>query len=287
MLDPSGLYVGRCWNPQVNGPSVFRVRHGLCEDITSPEAPTVRDIFERQDCLDYVRAKLGLPLDPMMPLAPCDLQAIKAAEITGGAVDPHPSCAIDIHSKSQPMGCVGDGTPVGLNETEIWSFPQPKIALAVNSRGHCCGVSLGHFVNAPSYSDPFTGNGPENTADTAIGPLIRLFDDTFTLDDLPALTCDITIKGTDGLLVVGTSEMRNLACSPMQIVRQSVGAHQQYPDGLMLCFGVPCVLDHPEFQDAVDFSYRFGDTISVAAQGLGVLTNAAAGVRLGPLGHPI
>jgi fumarylacetoacetate (FAA) hydrolase family protein len=92
------LMVGRVWLPApVDGPAVVAVRGGRVVDITR-HAATVADLFERDDMLAIVRdadgADLGdvaalmsaaeLPAAGNAPhlLAPCDLQAIKAAGVT-------------------------------------------------------------------------------------------------------------------------------------------------------------------------------------------------------------
>lgn len=85
------LLVGRVWREaNVNGPCVVVVRAGQVFDITS-SAPTVSDLLEREDLLDFARTCPGEPLgdaaswlDPgaQRVLAPCDLQAIKACGVT-------------------------------------------------------------------------------------------------------------------------------------------------------------------------------------------------------------
>jgi fumarylacetoacetate (FAA) hydrolase family protein len=92
MTDISGTVLGRVWNPAEQGPSVVTAREGVVYDITSSQAPLVRDICEMEDPLAYVKAAEGAELcsldallanDPSNPeqpylLAPCDLQAVKA-----------------------------------------------------------------------------------------------------------------------------------------------------------------------------------------------------------------
>lgn len=91
--------VGRAWSPAAAGPAVVTVRDGIVHDITAAEAPTVRDLCERDDPAAYVRSATGTPLgsfaelaanadetarDPARPylLAPTDLQAVKASGVT-------------------------------------------------------------------------------------------------------------------------------------------------------------------------------------------------------------
>jgi fumarylacetoacetate (FAA) hydrolase family protein len=90
--------LGRVWNPAVEGPCTVALRGDELVDITA-EAPTIRDICERPDCLDLMRNARGQTLgtlqdvlgntpranrNPEKPwlLAPIDLQAIKAAGVT-------------------------------------------------------------------------------------------------------------------------------------------------------------------------------------------------------------
>ncbi|SFU37643.1 fumarylacetoacetate hydrolase family protein [Pseudoduganella namucuonensis] len=95
------LMVGRVWrdadgNGGHEGPCVVVVRNGEVFDITA-QAPTVSDLFERADLLDFVRGAQGESLGPAQGLidgalaagpraakllAPCDLQAIKACGVT-------------------------------------------------------------------------------------------------------------------------------------------------------------------------------------------------------------
>ena len=93
-----GLFVGRIWNPEVEGPSIVTLREGMLDDITSREAPTLSALLERQDAAAFVRAASGKAVgsladiaanstgapDQTRPylLAPVDLQAVKACGVT-------------------------------------------------------------------------------------------------------------------------------------------------------------------------------------------------------------
>jgi len=98
----NALLVGRVWRPAsdsnpVAGPVVVAVRGGRVIDITR-HAPTVSDLFERDDAATIARTAPGDDLGDVAELmaasesrpgpgalrllAPCDLQAIKAAGVT-------------------------------------------------------------------------------------------------------------------------------------------------------------------------------------------------------------
>jgi fumarylacetoacetate (FAA) hydrolase family protein len=93
--DASAILLGRALRPSV-GPSVVTIREGAVVDITAKHAPTVRDILEMDDPAAYVRSAPGEDLGRLQAiveatmsglpapqlLAPCDLQALKAAGVT-------------------------------------------------------------------------------------------------------------------------------------------------------------------------------------------------------------
>ena len=81
-LDSNGLYLGRYWSDAEGGPSLLRIMKGNVTDISSPQAPTIRDLLEAPDPQDFVRSLPGRPLGAGDLLPPCDLQAIKACGVT-------------------------------------------------------------------------------------------------------------------------------------------------------------------------------------------------------------
>jgi fumarylacetoacetate (FAA) hydrolase family protein len=95
-LPPDGLFLGRVWRAGI-GPSIVTLRDGRVIDITSKAAPTMRDVLEQADIVAFVGAISGEDIgalkdiaaasvepvgDVTRLLAPCDLQAVKAAGVT-------------------------------------------------------------------------------------------------------------------------------------------------------------------------------------------------------------
>ncbi|MCU0828461.1 MAG: fumarylacetoacetate hydrolase family protein [Tabrizicola sp.] len=92
--DPDALLVGRVWSDVAGGPCPVLCREGELFDLTAL-SPTMSGLLEREDLVDLLAADfphLG-PLDAFINLgngtgrhgrllAPCDLQAIKAAGVT-------------------------------------------------------------------------------------------------------------------------------------------------------------------------------------------------------------
>lgn len=94
-LPEAGVFVGRAWRRGI-GPAIVTVRGDAVVDITTREAPTMRDLLECADVVGHVSAIAGEvigSLDEITTgsiegrggtrlLAPVDLQAIKACGVT-------------------------------------------------------------------------------------------------------------------------------------------------------------------------------------------------------------
>ena len=97
--ESSGFFVGRVWNPKVQGPSVVLVHDNEVLDITSKTIPTISALFELPNPIEYLQDSIAKAqslgsLDSIAVasqqqdsktfrlLAPCDLQAIKACGVT-------------------------------------------------------------------------------------------------------------------------------------------------------------------------------------------------------------
>src|ERR1700681_3987942 len=311
----SATLLGRAWIPgNLAGPSPITVRpDGTVIDLAA-SCPTVSVFLEWDDVAGTVRTAATTATgraigtieallsnsrpdyDDAKPrlLAPCDLQAIKAAGVTfiastlervieeqargdasraegirarltgilgdnlasvrpgseeaarikqvlveQGAWSQYLEVGIgpdaEIFTKTQPMSSVGHGALIGVHPKSTWNNPEPEIVLAVDSRARIKGATLGNDVNLRDFegrSALLLGKAKDNTSSCAIGPLIRLFDDGFDMDDLRR--CEITLKvsGPDGFEMSGSSSMDMISRDPMELVAQAIGPTHQYPDGL-------------------------------------------------------
>jgi fumarylacetoacetate (FAA) hydrolase family protein len=117
------------------------------------------------------------------------------------------------------------------------------------------------------------GKAKDNNASAAIGPLIRLFDETFGLDEVRKLKLTLKVEGSDGFRLEATSNMAEISRDPAELVAQTVGRHHQYPDGFMLYLGTMFAPVQDRDGPGQGFTHHIGDRVTVSAPGLGQLVN--------------
>lgn len=182
----------------------------------------------------------------------------------------------EVFTKSPPMASVGQGASIGLHPISKWNNPEPEVVLAVNSRGEIRGATLGNDVNlrdVEGRSALLLGKAKDNNASAAIGPMIRLFDDTFSLDDVRQLTLTLTVTGLDGFTLEGRSAMSEISRDPADLVAQTIGRHHQYPDGFMLYCGTMFAPVQDRDGPGQGFTHHIGDLVTIATPTLGSLSN--------------
>lgn len=345
---PEGLWLGRCWRPDVQGPAVVTLRDDQLIDITATAAPTVSHVLDLGDPAAHVREAPGTPLgslkeiagnpttaDALHLLAPCDLQAVKACGVTFArsmvervieekaagnlaqaeairarvgqvigdslrnlkagspeAVEVKKTLQAEglwsqylevgigpdaeVFTKCPPMASVGPGAEIGLHPISTWNNPEPEIVLAISSSGRIQGATLGNDVNlrdVEGRSALLLGKAKDNNASCAIGPMIRLFNGDWTLDDVRRAELTLTIAGEDGYQLTGHSSMSEISRDPEDLAAQTLGRHHQYPDGVVLFLGTLFAPTEDRDVPGEGFTHKTGDVVTISAPGLGTLTN--------------
>ena len=181
----------------------------------------------------------------------------------------------EVFTKAPPMASVGYGASVGLHPISKWNNPEPEVVLAIDSRGQIKGAALGNDVNlrdVEGRSALLLGKAKDNNAAAAIGPFIRIFDAGFGIDDVRNLELTLTVTGEDGFALTGRSSMAEISRDPLDLVAQTVAAHQ-YPDGFMLYCGTMFAPVQDRDGPGQGFTHHLGDRVTIAAPQLGALTN--------------
>ncbi len=338
----AGTLVGRVWIADVHpGPRTVLARKDGLYDL-SELAPTLSDLFDLPEPAKTARAHKGARLCGLDDairndalLAPCDLQAIKAAGVTfadsliervieerakgdagasarlrgelavafGGSLKglkPGSPQAMEakrvlmrdgmwsqylevgigpdaeVFTKAQPMSAVGCGAMIGLHPKSHWNNPEPEVVLAVNSCGEIVGATLGNDVNLRDFegrSALLLAKAKDNNASCAIGPFVRLFDETFSLDDIRNAEVRLEVHGKDQFSTEGTNSMRQISRDPLELVAATIGKEHQYPDGLMLFLGTMFVPNKDRREKGGGFTHEEGDAVRVSSPKLGALMN--------------
>jgi fumarylacetoacetate (FAA) hydrolase family protein len=174
------------------------------------------------------------------------------------------------------LSAVGIGAEIGIHPGSAWNNPEPEVVLAVNSRGDVKGAALGNDVNLRDFegrSALLLGKAKDNNASCAIGPFIRLFDGNFSLQDVRSCTVSLEVKGSDGFVLHGESSMSQISRDPLDLVRQTIGDHHQYPDGFMLFLGTMFAPTQDRGAAGSGFTHRVGDVVRISSPKLGALVN--------------
>ncbi|QKV19061.1 fumarylacetoacetate hydrolase family protein [Oricola thermophila] len=243
------------------------------------EEQAAGDVQKASAIRERVRAVIGDSLNNIK--AGSDEAAkVKAALIGEGLWSQYLEVGIgpdaEVFSKSQTLSSVGPGADVGLHPISNWNNPEPEVVLAVSSAGRIVGATLGNDVNlrdVEGRSALLLSKAKDNNASCAIGPMIRLFDDGFSLDDVRAAELDLTVTGIDGYRLEGSSSMKEISRDPLDLVRQTIGRHHQYPDGFMLFLGTLFAPTRDRDVPGEGFTHKLGDVVSISSPMLGCLTN--------------
>ncbi len=182
---------------------------------------------------------------------------------------------VEVFTKAPVMAAVGTGQAIGIRSDSAWNNPEPEVVLVVDARARVVGATLGNDVNLRDLegrSALLLGKAKDNNASCALGPLIRLFDATFSLDDVRQMQVDLTVQGTDGFSLKGVNQMARISRDPLEMVAQTVACHQ-YPDGFVLFMGTLFAPTQDRGEPGSGFTHQLGDVVRIRSQALGELCN--------------
>ena len=182
----------------------------------------------------------------------------------------------EVFTKAQPLSSVGFGMEIGVLGDSNWNNPEPEVVLVVSKDRKIKGATLGNDVNLRDYegrSALLLGEAKDQNGSCSVGPLFRLFDDTFNLDIIKEETIYLKISGEDGFTLNGSSKMNKISRTPESLVAQTIGENHQYPDGLILFCGTMFAPTKDRGAIGLGFTHKIHDKVEISSRNLGSLIN--------------
>jgi fumarylacetoacetate (FAA) hydrolase family protein len=232
---------------------------------------------------EVVRAELMETLDgslkgirPGSPRA----QAAKDILIAQGLWSPYLEVGIgpdpEVFTKAPILSSVGFGAELGIPTFSTWNNPEPELVLIVDSRGKAVGATLGNDVNlrdVEGRSALLLGKAKDNNAQSSLGPFIRIFDESFGLDDAAKEDIHLRVTGQDGFTLEGTNSVSEISRPLTELISATSGAHHQYPDGFALYTGTLFAPTQDRDTPGTGFTHKPGDVVEIYSSHLGRLVN--------------
>jgi fumarylacetoacetate (FAA) hydrolase family protein len=175
-----------------------------------------------------------------------------------------------------PLASVGHGAEAGFNADSRWTNPEPEVVSVMNAQGKIVGATLGNDVNdryLEGLSALLLGVAKDRRGSSCLGPFVRFFDASFSLDAIRNTKVHLHVDGTDGFHEEGVNSMAEIRRDPQESLARQLFEIHDYPDGVVLFNGTGIVPTSDRGGPGSGFFHKAGDVVHIFADELGSLAN--------------
>jgi 2-dehydro-3-deoxy-D-arabinonate dehydratase len=271
--------------------TVYRAGDGLVlqrgEDFFQLSNSGLDPLFQHEDPSAWLRDQLAQAKPIAVPerfQAPIETQEVWAAGVTylrsrdarmdeskdagGGSFYDRVYDAErpEIFFKATPHRVVGSGGAVKLRADSRWNVPEPELTLAINSRGHIFGYTIGNDMSSRDIEGEnplYLPQAKVYSACCGLGPGIVV------CDPLPRETAiKIQIRRGGSVTFEGATSLTQMKRTFPELAA-FLYRDNDFPNGCFLLTGTGIVPPN-------DFTLHSGDEIRIEIAGVGVLVNFVA-----------
>jgi fumarylacetoacetate (FAA) hydrolase family protein len=191
----------------------------------------------------------------------------------------------EIFTKAPVLSAVGTGAEIGVLQRSTWNNPEPELVLVVTPDGRPVAATLGNDVNLRDFegrSALLLTEAKDNNGSCALGPFLRLFDETFTLDDARQVEVALTIDGPEGFRLQGVNPVSEISRDFLELIEHAYGPHHRYPDGFVLFTGTMFAPTEDRDEPGQGFTHKHGDVVAISSPRLGTLVNVVRSAEDAP-----
>jgi 2-dehydro-3-deoxy-D-arabinonate dehydratase len=170
----------------------------------------------------------------------------------------------ELFFKSLPHKVVGPNAPVGLRSDAYWSVPEPELALLISPQCKIVGYTIGNDMSSRDIEGQnplYLPQAKVYNRSCALGPGILIAD----APPSPETRISIEIVRGTAAAFRGETTLAQMKRRPQELA-DHLYRDQTFPFGCFLLTGTGIV--PPD-----SFTLERGDTVRIAIDGIGVLTN--------------